>query len=71
MPEQTIDKEASSMTNARFAGIVSRIAQTCSSWAGDSLSVLDWCNQPVEPEAAKRFIAEMRGRIDYIERHLS
>lgn len=55
------------MTNAEFSQIVAYMAKNCAHWAGDALSLPERINSPMSEENRRRFVAEMRERLDRID----
>lgn len=52
------------LTNADFIGQASFIARAAASWAGDTATMPDSLREPMSDEALKRFICDMRDRLD-------
>ena len=56
------------LTNAGFAKIAARIGKSCVGWAADSLDLPELRERPIKREAVRRFLAEIRDQLDYLER---
>lgn len=59
-----------SMSNARFCRLATYIAKAAASWAGDTLVLDGRLREPVPDDVAKRFIADIRQRLDFIEEEM-
>lgn len=59
--------EAPPMTQARFSELLTQIASNAARWAGDYLSLPDEHHAPMPREAALRFTADIRRRLERIE----
>jgi hypothetical protein len=59
------------LTNAAFAGYAARIAQKAASWSGDTVQVFSDClGDDADRDPVMRFISDMRGLLDHIERQV-
>ena len=55
------------MTNAEFSRRAARVASTAAAWAAGSLDLPDRREARMREEPFRRFIREMRERLDYME----
>lgn len=60
--------EPQPFTNADFARVVAYMTARSAKWAGDSLMLPEWWAEPVNRNGLHRFIADMRGTLEYLER---
>ncbi len=55
-------------TNEKFAQHCTRMAAKCAGWSGD---ILDSPGEPARRDAVRRFLAEMRERLNFMEEELN
>lgn len=55
------------LTNADFVRALSYMASNCASWAGDTLIFPERMDEPIDLEPLRRFIQNMRERLDLID----
>jgi len=58
------------LTNAEFAQRCAYIAKNAAAWAGDSLTLPEYWNQPVKEEVAERFCRDIEGWLGSVRRAL-
>lgn len=55
------------MTRAQFAMRLARIASTAATWSADVLTMHDRASDQMNPEAADRFIREVREKLNWLK----
>ncbi|HWJ71886.1 MAG TPA: hypothetical protein VNX29_01855 [Kaistia sp.] len=58
------------ITNAQFARSAARLAKVSAAWAGDILELDRDAGESAPAETVRRFISEMRKRLDWLENDL-
>jgi hypothetical protein len=59
------------LTNLKFSGYASRLAQKSAAWAADTITCLpENVDKPIHKDAVARYLAEMRLILDHIEQQV-
>lgn len=56
------------ITNVEFAGVAAGLARDAASWAASTCVLPEKANKPVRPDTIARFTAEVRDRLEFLER---
>ena len=56
------------MTKAQFAQQCAYIAKNASAWAGDTLTLPEYFNDPESAQTVSRFTDQMRGHLDLLDK---
>jgi len=56
------------ITNIEFAGLAAGLARDAASWASSLCTLPEKAHEPARPDSLARFTAEIRDRLDLLER---